>query len=438
MIRVDWRRWAPTVLAGLAAAALGATLVLWNFSPRARPAIPDDDLPARFLDRAIGFDVVAWIPRPHQNLPALERSAGLHAGALRSAVRLASLPEPALPRFGRLAVPPSRSLAVATDLDGDRFAAAARVYAPVAWVARLAGRLSGNPWLAGGAALDGEGRRVEVAWWDGVWVVGSPSLPVEPPPAESQRTIEGPEPALLVVDVRRARPPLPTGRYRLRAVEDTLELRSTPTGRAVADLPSSRSASPQAPPAGHDDAGAFLLALENRPGGPSQALALFSQDPNDIAELPRGAVFVAAERPGGGRWRLPTESLLKIAGRDLHVGEIAGLRCIAGDPLSGQAARSLAPGVASHLTGARATGSTFALWLDLAPAAAEIGRLRRGLDRSPLAAPREKARWREAERLVVAISGRHDRLALEIAAPTAQVGGTSDEEPTPSFTLRLD
>lgn len=101
-----------------------------------------------------GFGVRLWMPTPADSLPLLMPPDALAApGGLR---------------FGPFALPPAREAAVALAADGG---VAAFRFAPwQATLARWAGRLAGNPVLAGGR-VERASREVRVRWLDATWIV---------------------------------------------------------------------------------------------------------------------------------------------------------------------------------------------------------------------------------------------------------------------------
>ncbi|HUP25114.1 MAG TPA: hypothetical protein VNB06_19510 [Thermoanaerobaculia bacterium] len=143
----------------LAAGAVTLLLVsghvaFW-YLPRWRPVPLDPRTPAG-ATWASAPGIRLWLPFPHQSplaaagLDAIEAAAG------------------ALPRFGPLRVPPARELALARSAESTTVVVA--VYPVWAMVGRLAGALSGNPWLRTGR-FQHRGDWVEVSWRGTTWVV---------------------------------------------------------------------------------------------------------------------------------------------------------------------------------------------------------------------------------------------------------------------------
>jgi hypothetical protein len=127
------------------------------------------------------YDVCLWVPYPHQNLGALAAAIGDLGDVVGAAARLTSggggeaAPRPQepeeAPTFGPFEVPPANEMVACSDLAGGRprrLRVVARIYPVLAVVAKLAGRLAGNPWLAGGTAGP-----MRIAWEGRLWSVTS-------------------------------------------------------------------------------------------------------------------------------------------------------------------------------------------------------------------------------------------------------------------------
>jgi hypothetical protein len=400
------------------------------YGPRERAGAPDPGgWPARLL-AADAYDACVWLPYPHQNLGALAGTVEDGSAWLASAARVAGVPPPVLPSFGPFAVPPSREVAACSDLDGERFVLAARVYPAVAAVARLAGRLAGNPWLEGGEIRETEGktdevveRTLRVAWRDGVWTVssGGPPPAAPPPPAALPA-----RPLLGIVRLRQEVTELPAGDYLLERREGDLELglagagpaperpdfggRSLPVLLAVAG-PSWPAASPRPlPPA------AFVLfdaAEAGLQAGP-------------LGKLPGAAVFHPRGRERE-RWALPAQGLAGMLTEGLPRGNEAGWRIVALDAGSLARARDLAPGISSLTPpeGDLSEGRlVLGVWLDPEPALRLVAQTRKVLEKIPLVDPEQVRLWRDWERILQPVAG-CDEISL---------AGTRSP---PSFALRL-
>jgi hypothetical protein len=155
------------IVVGLLGLVLGH--IAWWYWPRERAAAPDPASAAVRQLVAGDYDVCAWVPYPHQNLGELARVTGDFPQVLAAATRLAGSSAPEEMRsFGPFLVPPARELVACADFAGGRLLVAARVYPGLALIARLAGRLADNAWLAGG-----EVGRLRVEWRDGLWTVSA-------------------------------------------------------------------------------------------------------------------------------------------------------------------------------------------------------------------------------------------------------------------------
>lgn len=387
------------LLALLGVVAIAGHAVFW-YLPRARPAAPRPGSAVAALLASETLPYSVWVPYPHQNLAHLRRGAGLEPESFAALARLAELPAPAVPGFGPLSLPPSSELALATDKRGERYVLRARVYPTLAVFARLAGRLAGNPWLAGGE-LEVEGRPVAVRWDGTLWQVASPAqLRVSETPGAAS------DAGLAVLRLGRPIDPLPAGRYRLLEDASGLMLRSDAAPAAVPFRAAELT--------GFD---AFLLACgRKRRSSAPRASAFFHQDAGG-RELPRVATFAPAGRK---RWTLPGESLLEVMGREPRAGRAAGFDIAALDAGSLERAERLAPRLAELAASDSGRRLVWGLWLDLRGGLAEVGRIADTLAEVPLAPRREVARWRDARVFLTPLVERYDRLSLVITtAPDA-------------------
>ena len=120
-----------------------------SFAPRERAGVASPEL-AALLDADTSFEQALWLASPHQNLGALDERVGDLELYLAELSRLTGIARPRLPGFGPFALPPAREIAVAWNGSGESLLGVARLEPGVGWIARLAGWLAGNPWLAGG------------------------------------------------------------------------------------------------------------------------------------------------------------------------------------------------------------------------------------------------------------------------------------------------
>lgn len=403
---------------------LAAGHVWYWYLPRERAAVPDAaDLPARLLVSG-DFDTCVWVPFPHQNLGALAAEVEDFPGFVAAAARLAGSEEaPRLPGFGPFAVPPAREVAACSDRSGGRFQVAARIYPVIALVSKAAGRVAGNPWLAGGPVSDRPGRpgrSVTVAWDGGLWTVtsGRPAAALTAPRGRS---------AALLGAVRLARPErqVPAGTYLLRRRGDgfALTLAGAPAPPAlVLPIPGSEPGPVLVAAAGVEPAGAGDPADPAAGPQPPAALILFRHEAGGHLRLPGAAVL---NPPGEARWGLPGGGLADMIAGSLPRGNAAGWEIVAVDGASLRQAERLASPLARLLfspnSGPRLS---LGLWLEPAPAHALAERISTFLEKVPLVERREARQWRDVETLLDALAA-CQRL-------TAAAGTTP-----PSFALEL-
>lgn len=417
-------RWALVLLVLL----LVAGHVAYWYLPRERAGAPEaGGLPARMLASS-SYDACFWAPYPHQNLATLARALGDWDGYLAAASRFAGLPPPQLPAFGPFAVPPASEVAACSDPSGKRVLVAAEIYPAIAFVAKAAGRLAGNPWLAGGDVPDRE-PPARVAWNGDEWTVslGGAAAPTsdtgaaaptsdtgaEAPPPTGAGAASPPPPASTLALLRLSRPvsgslaDLPAGTYRLmRDAAGALDL-SLAGAAALSPLDTAAL-----PPAGHP---VLLAASGPTEKGPASALALFPPSSKSDLELPGAAAFQPAGAPGKGRWSLPGGGLARLLAGSLPRGNAAGWSIVALDTESLAKAEALAPLLAPVASPA---GSRLRLALRVEPARAPdlVSSIRKLLERVPLVSPREVERWRDGETLLAPLA-RCRELTLASAGP---------------------
>ncbi len=392
-----------------------AGYVLVSYWPRERVGAPErGSLPARLLASG-AYGACLWIPYPHQNLGALAGSLEDGPEYLAAAARVADLPAPVLPSFGPFAVPPSREIVACSDLDGDRFVLVARVYPVLAAVARLAGRVAGNPWLKGGEVRESRGRRAEVeervlrvAWRDGLWTVWS-----GPQPRLRQRAGGSPadfQPSLGILHLERDASDFPAGDYVLRRQGGDLQVTLDGSG-PVSEPPIVTSADA---PVLLAAAGPAWPADSPRPLMPA-AMALFEVQGGlnlgPLGALPGAAVF---NPPGGRRWGLPARGLAGLLAKNLPRGNAAGWDIVALDAASLERAKALAPEISALVppAGDGADGRlVLGLWLRPRPARDLVTRLRKAFEKVPLVERRQVQAWRDWETLLGPLAA-CDRVSL--------------------------
>ncbi|MCL4839492.1 MAG: hypothetical protein KJ058_16165 [Thermoanaerobaculia bacterium] len=356
---------------------LGAALLAgghWraHYAPRERAAGLRAASGAAALLADPAYPVRLWIAHPHQNLGALEEGIGDLDGWLAAVGRLAGLEWPPLARFGPFVVPPAGELALGLDPAARRGVAVARLHPAAALLARAAGAVAGNPWLAGGAVAAGADS-AEVAWRGREWVlrVGGAPLPGSAAPSGE----EVPAIARLVLGAGMRERGLPLGAYRLERTGGELWLRAV--------FPRS-SRTPALPRLGRPGLALFLAEAE--PGG-SRAFGLWRGE----GATPDAAVLAAG---GAETWSLPGEGLLRLAGRNLREGEADGWRARGYSRRAVAASLAAAAEMAPVLAALGPEGGR-AVWADpsaLASLASDLADLLAAL---PLARRAEAGRWRD-------------------------------------------
>ncbi|MEO7975031.1 MAG: hypothetical protein ABIU84_15730, partial [Thermoanaerobaculia bacterium] len=165
------------VAGGLAGLAIAAAAVYFRLAlaPRERAGIASPEL-AALLAADAPFERSLWLASPHQNLGELDERVGDLDLYLSELSRLGGVAMPRLPGFGPFKLPPAREIALAWNTTGGGFLGAARIESGIGWAARVAGRLAGNTWLAGGR-VDSGGRTYEIRWQGPLWIVASGVAP---------------------------------------------------------------------------------------------------------------------------------------------------------------------------------------------------------------------------------------------------------------------
>jgi hypothetical protein len=290
------RRLAAAVVAAFVVA--GAALYVHRvFAPREQAGVPSPELGA-LLAADAPFEHSLWLASPHQNLGALDERVGDLELYLAEVSRLTGVASPRLPAFGPFALPPARELALAWNGSGESFLGVARIEPGIGLIARLAGRLAGNPWLAGGR-VDSGGRSFDVRWQGPLWIVAS-GLPAALDPAERRDdgASEPGAPAIAQLVLRREVGPLSPGRFVLARGADGLEVRSGVLPETV--QPASEWSFP-----------GVALWVSSADRGPIGGPGLFLLWEAAEGAIPRAAVL---QRGGGRSFRLPGEALLELVG----------------------------------------------------------------------------------------------------------------------------
>jgi hypothetical protein len=391
----------------LAVLLLAAGYLFFEYWPRERTGVPEG-LPARLL--ATGqYGACLWIPYPHQNLGKLENSIGDGPAYLAAVARVADLPAPVMRPFGPFTVPPSSEILACSDLDGERFLLVARVYPMLAAVARLAGLVADNPWLRGGDIKEERGKRDEVeervlhvAWSDGYWTVRSGAEPKIP---AANAAVAYP-PGLGIFHLGTDVSDLPAGSYVLARQGEDLDIALA--GGAQAPEPPAFVTAVDAP-ALLAVAGPVWPADAEKPL-PAAAMALFDVKGGlhlgPLGDLPGLALF---NPPGEKRWGLPARGLGGLLAQNLPHGNASGWSIVALDDASLEHAEALAPEISALVPPSGEGGDADAaslgqivlgLWVQPRAALARVAQFRKGLEKFPLADPRQVERWRDWETLL--------------------------------------
>jgi hypothetical protein len=408
------------------------------YAARERPAAPDPaGMPARLLASG-AYDACAWAPYPHQNVGVLAGAVDDGARYIEAAARMAGAPPPVLPSFGPFALPPSREIVACSDWDGQRFTAAARVYPVLGAVARLAGRLAGNPWLAGGEIAQTEReagaspgraglveRTVHVAWRDGYWTVSAGEEPELPAAAGEPDS----EPTLARIRLNEEVSQFPAGTYHLRRHDGELELAlARPAGGAqpgpgVGDPLEGVEAAER--PVLFAVAGPAWPAAEPAPL-PTAALLLFDTGETQAMQLPSMAIV---HPEGKERWSIPGQGIAGLLLRRLPRRNVAGWQIVAVDALALRRTRALLPrlNALAPKDGSQPPSGrlVLGLWFEPRGTARLVGRVRGMLEKIPLVDRRQVRQWRDAETLLAPLKR------------CRQVALASTESP-PSFRLRFE
>ncbi len=395
-------KWALVGLAGLA--ALVGHIGYWYW-PRERAAIPDPaDAPARMLASG-SWDACLWIPYPHQNLGALAEELDEAQSYFGALARLSGSAEPSMPAFGPFAVPPARELAACADRGKERLLVSARVYPALALIAKLAGRVAGNPWLSGGD-VEVSKRPATVRWHGTLWTVEvGPSTPLPDVGWSPDAPVLGAFHLALPAES------FPVGIYRLAHRDDTLDL-TLEGSRFPRDVPFD--------PATLTTDRPILLVVAGEEGKTPAAAFAFFEGKGSLG-LPSGVLFHPPQR---ARWNLPGGGLGGLLADRLPRGEAAGWEMLALDEKSLERGVALAPAVArlAPPEGEVEIGAPrirMALWLDPEEALGVVARMRKGLEKFPLALPSDIQPWRDWETVLTPAARCQRAVLWSTAEPKA-------------------
>ncbi|MBZ0111092.1 MAG: hypothetical protein K8J08_01390 [Thermoanaerobaculia bacterium] len=338
------------------------------------------------------------MPFPHQNLPALGRQLDQPAEVLLAAARLAGADIDGLPRLGGLGLPPSRELAVAASLDGQRAELAIRPYPLLRLGGRAAGALASNPWLEGGA-VELSDEEAQVSWQrGGTWVLskGGAALgedtdgkPVAgDDPADRWRSNRG---SLGRIELRARGLAIPVGVY---------DLTSSGFGFSLASgLAAAAGSSPES---GLDLLSTVdQLAVFRVDGGPTGVMLLVFDGELRRGELPSAAV-VSTDR-SAALAALPGSRLLGSLGdlpsKDLETGALAGAVVVATDNRGLDLALTQRAAWEPIWKAAR-TEQASGFWVDLQRSESIAADTADLFEDVPLVPRREARRWRDIHTVV--------------------------------------
>ena len=359
--------------------ALSGHWYYW-YAPRARSgSLTPGASTTQFLLGADEVPLRLWIPFPHQNLGALERAADDLRGLSGVSSYALAQDLATLPSFGPFRLPPARDMVIAGSPDGDRILVAASVYPLVARLARVAGKLAGNPWLSGGS-VELQGRTVEVEWRDGMWLAAQGSFE-----SGNTRPVPDLEPTYALLSLKRAFGPVPGGLYRLDVGETGWRIVKTgpEVPRQAGSLPRQIVPSELA-----------LVAASADPGPPRdttlRTFVLLAGEGGATEQISRAVV---GHRGLGERWPLPAEKLLSGLGFEVSEAAVGGWSLAAYDP---SAIRDVADQISSinDLLGPMEEESLdLGIWMDLAAARGALDGLVRALNALPLPATEQVRMW---------------------------------------------
>ena len=359
-----------------------AHLAYW-YAPREHAGAPKPGTEVGAVLNGSDLPLRVWLAYPHQNL-AFAGGSKRGNNWRRGLAGLLDLPEIKVPAFGPFSLPPASELALATDESGERMVVAARIYPGIAAVARAAGAVAGNPWLAGGTVVQG-GRRLEVAWSGRIWMLRTEG---ERWP-EAQTPGPGVEPALLRVETAVQVGPVPPGAYRVLRNGRHLDLLSAAVGPT-------ETAKPE---------GGLLLMTDRREPG-TRGMAVLGPGAGSLRGIPSALSFsqAPAELP-----ELPFERLYKLLGIERRTVQRGGWAIVASDKVALERGLELQ----ASLRRALPPSGSLRLSADLDVVRAASGELERQFEGIQVPAFRELRRWQGAE-LILTELGAYDGWTLEI------------------------
>lgn len=305
------------------------------YLPRERAlAFSTAELPGRVLAKRT-YPLWLWLPYPHQNLGVLGEGEGDLRSFAAAAAQVARISDLKFPGFGPFPVPPSKELLLAADPEEGVFVATAKVYPVLAVVARLAGKVAGNPWLSGGTVELPQGL-VTVSWQGTSWTAtagdhGGQANAAGPP--------KGQQPWLAAGAIDNRLETIPSGVYALFREAGDLVVRNDLEGRALGSGPAL-----PALPGELFTRTLVLLGLAQYESSAAQALVLFDS-------VHSGTVGGFAVLNGDPSRKLPMTGLgvAALLGEDSYSGKASGWYVLASGQSNFDTAAFLVPGLEKAL-----------------------------------------------------------------------------------------
>jgi hypothetical protein len=265
-------------------------------------------------------------------------------------------------------------MALLGDTAGENMAAAVRVYPLIAWAAKAAGWLAGNPWLAGGEEKL-EGRLLKVEWRGNTWTVRTEGFRW---PAESKGAPSSPALAWMRTEIGGDEE-----RKWLSVQRQGEDLVVTSGTQVDAQIPlHSTLASTDLP---------LLLARWDSSGAACSVLAVVGGLDGRLDSMPPSTVFSRGE---GRAWKLPGESLFEFLGAEIFESRLGGWELRASSSELGEKAADILQRVRVLDREGMEGGWDLAVWLDLQEARLVVTELDRLFSSLPIELREEGRRWR--------------------------------------------
>lgn len=346
-----------------------------------RSGLPDGAGAADLLYRQSSLPITLWVPFPHQNLGALEERVGDLEAYLGALSQLVGIPAMELPSFGPFRLPPARSLALVASEDGAQICWAAEVYPTIAWIARLAGKMAGNPWLSGGEVSNGD-RTLSIEWRGTSWIAGTPGCRMERPDfLDAVDPMVPKAPAIARLRLGATGELLPAGTYVVRQTGGGVQVELTSAVSTASAVKWPSSGLPLLMISGKD---ASALAF---PGGDTQ-LANW--------KLPAAVVLAAGAEL---RWRLPAHESFDLLKVEVKTGQLGAWKAEAVTQEALDAALS-SKDLPRLLERAVTERLDLAVLLNVGEARGLVSQVADTLETIPLIGDKKARPWRQAEAIL--------------------------------------